>query len=287
MTMRTAAGRQLPHFNIPTPYGLRKRSPIGTSMTLTAPHTQRPIWWRTNWYAKPYWGIQKHASQLPRVLLDRDVLKRDVWSKEAHLPEDARWERIINGSRWTEDRVMYVEEDGEMHAVNWKLYSDRLNAELQATSENLPSFCILAKGIPMTWKKLDVTAQFLQGLSAREALAQCKFTSQKRRLIFHKLLERVLQGAENKGLDKDKLRVHVVRVLKGKRDKAIDFKSRGYFSWKTKRSSNVLIGVTEDPEMVLPDRTIVPYRTQLALRKAGIVTEETKLDIPAITADGI
>jgi ribosomal protein L22 len=225
---------------------------------------------------------------MPRVLLDRDFVPRQgKWTKDDHIPDESRWERVINGMRWCEDRVHFVEEDGEMHAVNWKLYSDRLNAELQQTADQLPSYTIHAKAIPMTWKKFDIRCQWVAGLSLREAIAQCKIGGTKSYAIMAHLLERVQQGAENKGLDKDKLRVHVARCLPGMTDRQIDIRSRGYYSWKVKKASNVVVGVVEDPEMVLPDRTIVPYSTQLSLRRAGMATEETILDVPAITADGI
>jgi ribosomal protein L22 len=277
---------RLAYPNIPGPHGHAGRH-IGAHHMMTKKHAARSIWYRSNYDSKPYFGIQKHVNHLPRVLLDRDVQPRVRWAMESHIPDAARWERIVNGMRWAEDRVHYVEEDGQMHAVNWKLYSDRLNAELQQTVDQLPSFVLHAKAAPMGWKKLDIRFAWARGLSLREAMAQCKLGNSKSHTVLLHFLERVQQGAENKGLDKEKLRIHIARVSPGLTDRQIDIKSRGYYAWKVKKSSTIVLGVVEDPEMVLPDRTVLPYQTQLNLRKAGIATEETVLDVPAITAEGI
>ena len=273
--------------NIPTVYGVRNTKGIFDQEIRIKKHTHRDVWWKAVWDQRPYFGVQKHVSALPRVLLDRDFTSRALWSKEKNLPDEARWERVINGMRWSEDRVHYVEDDGQMHAVNWKLYSDRLNAELQQTVDQLPSYVMEFKTVPTGWKYFDVRLQWVKGLSVREAQAQCIVAGGKKNDIVKYLLERVMQGAENKGLDKEKLRIHIARVNPGETDKQVDMKSMGYYAWKTKRSSTVILGVIEDPEMVLPDRTVVPFATQLNLRRAGISTEMTVLDVPAITADGI
>ena len=82
------------------------------------------------------------------------------------------------------------------------------------------------------------------------------------------------------------LRITKITVRPGATDKQIDIRS-SYYSWKTKRASNVSVVVAEDPEMVLPDRTAIPYASMMSLRGAGLQSEPTVLDVPAITADGI
>ena len=238
------------------------------------------------WYGDaPFYAGTKHF-ETPRVLLDRDVWATD-WDVKKHLPEKSRWERVANGKRVTSDRWALVEEDGEMLKVNWKLYSERVNAELQATMDNLPQYSLRWESVPHDWKKQDVANALIRGLSVREAMAQTKLSGLKGHAILYRMLEVAQKGAEAKGLDKDRLRVAYVEVDVGERDKQADIKSRGYMGWRTKKSSIVHLTVVEDPEMELPDRSAIPFTSQLALKAAGIATEPTVLDVPAITADGI
>lgn len=280
-------GSGLPNpLNVKGPEG-RVRQVIATENTMRKYHMQRRGWWRTRIRNSiPYYGIWRHED-VPRILLQRNFINGQHWSEKKNLPDEARWERVINGMRWSEDRYSLVEEDGQMHKVNWKLYSDRVNAELHAMVEHMPSFSMKFTGVPANWRWLDIALQRVAGLSMREALAQTKLEWGTNNVILFHLLEMVQQGAENKGLDKEKLRLSFSTVWFGSRDKAIHLRSRGYYSWRTIKSSKVILVVTEDPEMELPDRTVLPFRSQLALRKAGIDSEITVLDVPAITADGI
>lgn len=269
------------------------RSNLGNRYRLTKNMTTHSKWFRVTWHRSmaPY-GMQWHEDT-PRMLLDRDFYKMPSLAismtkqNDLTLPYLSRWERSMESKRVTEDRWHLVEEEGEMIKVNYRLYCERMNAEIKATRDALPQLTLVMKGIPHSWKKMDIACALVHGCSIREAMAQCKFGWRKGHAVLYRALEKVLQGAETKGLDKDKLRVTRTHVTQGSRDKQIDIRSRGYYSWKTKRSSNLVLTVTEDPDMVLPDRSTIPYRSQVALRSAGIATEATALDIPAITAEGI
>eukprot|EP00758_Cryptobia_borreli_P002634 Tbor_TRINITY_DN3172_c0_g2::TRINITY_DN3172_c0_g2_i1::g.14633::m.14633 len=270
---------------IPTNKGPHGRTPTGSKYRQTVKHTHRCIWYKTAWWVEKPFAISYYYLY-PRHLLDRDVWK-NRWTTKQNNPEPARWEKIVNSMRTTEDRWALVEEEGFMHKVNWKLYSQRLKTELVASRENLPQFTYKMKGAPIAWKKLDWQLARMRGLSVREAMAQCKLSSYKGHLIVFKCLEACLQGAENKGLDKEKLRVAVLSCKPGPCDAQIDIRAKGYYSWKSKKSSNILVCVVEDPEMILPDRTAVPHSSVLALKRAGLHSEPTMLDVPAITAEGI
>jgi ribosomal protein L22 len=248
-------------------------------------HGHRAVWWKAHRLAKPIFGIRKHLV-FPRQLLDRDIF-RGYWKRSANIPDVNRWEKLMNGVRVSEDRYALVEEDGAMFKIDWKMYCQRLETELQAARDNLPQFKVSIRAAPAAWKKLEVDIALLRGLSLREAMAQCKLSSRKGHYICYRALEMAQQGAEGKGLDKEKLRILSVNVMRGFTDKQVDIRSKGYYSWKTKRSSNLVLTVVEDPEMVLPDRTAVPYASVLSLRRAGLRDEPTVLDVPAITADGI
>ena len=272
-------------WNIPKVSGPGKRGPIGTTWHVTANHTQRVTWYKSRWYnMKP--DIQFHHTT-PRILLDRDLLPKERWSFKKNMPDVTRWETVVNSARTTEDRWALVEEDGFMHKVNWSMYSQRLKTEMESTRENIPQYTYKAVGVPMDWKGLDVQITRMKGLSVREAMAQCKLSNRKGHTILNHCLEASQQGAENKGLDKEKLRIVFMTVWPGATDAAIDIRAKGYYGWKSKKSSNILVRVAEDPEMVLPDRTSLPFSSVLALRKAGLYEEPTVLDVPAITAEGI
>lgn len=189
--------------------------------------------------------------------------------------------------RVTEDRWSLAEEEGELHKVNWKLYSERLRTELLSARENLPQYTIRVAGAPIKWKTFDVVTTPLKGMSVREAMAQGKLSNRKGLQIVYKALEMAQQGAEGKGLDKERLRVQFLTCWRGPTDKQIDIRSKGFYGWKTKESTNFLITITEDPEMVLPDRTQLPFSSVLAMKKAGLYDEPVVLDVPAITAEGI
>jgi hypothetical protein len=118
-------------------------------------------------------------------------------------------------------------------------------------------------------------------------MAQCKLSSRKGHQIVYRALEMAQQGAEGKGLDKEKLRILHINCSQGPTDKQIDLRSKGYYSWKTKRASNLLLTIAEDPEMVLPDRSTIPYASMMSMKRAGLRDEPTVLDVPAITAEGI
>lgn len=279
--------RPAPAFNVHPGGALNYpgRGAIGSRIKLDKLHTRHDIWYKSRWFqAKPF--AMNYFVDTPRMLLDRDFYKYRFQSVK-NLAFFSRWERVVDSKRGFEDRWWIVEEEGESLKVNYKLYSERLNNELRQIQESLPQLTIIMKGVPYPWKKMEISCAVVQGLSLREAMAQCKFGLRKGHLVLYRAFEKLLQGAEAKGLDKDKLRVTRTHVAMGSRDKQIDIKSKGYYAWRTKRSCLLLVSVTEDPDMVLPDRTIIPYRSQVSLRKAGIRTEATILDVPAITAEGI
>ena len=226
------------------------------------------------------------TSMVPRILLQRDDFS-DRWSYLRNMPEINRWEKVINSMRVFEDRWALVEEEGYMHRVNFMLYSNRVETELQASLDNLPQFTITMKACPIKWKKMHTCCAVCRGLSVREALAQSKLSHFKGHAILHRTLEMAVQGAEGKGLDKEKLRITRVFCWPGPCDKQIDIRSKGYYAWRTKESSHLILTVVEDPDLELPDRNSVPYASLLSLRRAGLHAEPTRIDVPAITADGI
>lgn len=243
-------------------------------------------WWRhSGKHVKPQ-HVELH-DYTPRVLLDRHLYHDKVWVERLHLPDESRWEKFVNGRRVTEDRWSLVEEEGQVHKVNWKLYSQRISAEVKASYDALPSFRYEATSLPIWWRSLDTVCAVVNRLSVREALVQCKLGTYKSHRCMHYALEQAMKGAEAKGLDKDKLRVTEVFTLKGPTDRSFNLRSKGFYSWVTKHSASIHLVVSEDPEMVLPDRTRVPYQVEVALRRAGIATKQVVLDVPAITAEGI
>jgi ribosomal protein L22 len=243
------------------------------------------MWWRITKNTRKPAHIERYLN-MPRMLLDRDIYKLP-FSFGRNLPDLTRWEHLINGTRVSSDRTHLVEEDGMRYSVNWRLYSDRVNAELQQAVDSQPCFTFFMAAAPFKWKGMDVAAARIRNLSLREAMAQCKLSPLKGHLILYKCLERAQQGAEGKGLDKERLRVARVVIKKGPTDKQADMKSKGYFAWKTKKASHILVTLLEDPELQLPDRSMLPHESRVSLRRAGILTEPTVLDIPAITAEGI
>lgn len=272
-------------FNI----GLRpapKRQNVGSQFLATQKHYARELWWKRQYFSKRPFAITKHLGCTPRILLDR-TLWRTLWMTKANLPEMHRWERVVNSQRVTEDRWALVEEDGVMYQVNWKMYCERLETELQKAQDQLPQYCFIMRAVPSSWKKLDIELSVLRGLSIREAMAQCKLSTRKGHMAVFRALELAQQGAEGKGLDKERLRIAHITCVPGPTDKQVDIRSRGYYSWKTKRSSHMLLTLAEDPEMVLPDRTAIPYASLMTMKRAGLRTEPTVLDVPAITAEGI
>jgi ribosomal protein L22 len=275
--------RPAPHFNIRKTPAARH---MGSQYLFAKKHTARQVWHKTQWYSKPFFGVTKHVGGAPRMLLDRDIY-RLKWAFYRNLPDSNRWEKLSNGKRVSEDRFSLVEEDGELHKVNWKLYSDRLNAEMQATVDHLAQYSLFMAAVPSSWRKLDIAVARIRGLSLREAMAQCKLSHKKGHNVLYRALEMAQQGAETKGLDKEKLRVSFVTAYPGPPDKQIDIRSRGYYAWRTKKSSHIMLTLSEDPEMTLPDRAVLPFKSQLAMRRAGINPEAMVLDVPAITAEGI
>ncbi|EPY27527.1 hypothetical protein STCU_02710 [Strigomonas culicis] len=203
------------------------------------------------------------------------------------MPDMSRWERVVNSQRVTEDRWAQVEEEGLVYQVNWKMYSERLETELQSAQDLLPQYTLIMRATPTNWKKFDIELSVLRGLSVREAMVQCKLSIRKGHLIAYRALELAQQGAEGKGLDKERLRIAHITCLPGPTDKQIDIRSKGYYAWKTKKSSHLVVSLAEDPEMVLPDRSVVPYASLLSMKRAGLAEEPTVLDVPAITAEGI
>lgn len=265
---------------------LQKRSNVGSQFFRTQKHFAREHWYRRQYFSQKPFAISKYTGGTPRILLDR-TLWRSVWSTKANLPEINRWERVVNSQRVSEDRWAMVEEDGKMYPVNWKMYCERLETELQSAQDQLPSYTFMMKAVPSAWKKLDIEISVLRGLSVREAMVQCKLSIRKGHMAVFRALELALQGAEAKGLDKDRLRIIHITCMPGPTDKQVDIRSRGYYAWKTKKSSHLLLTVAEDAEMVLPDRSVIPYASLMSLRKAGFSVDAPVLDIPAITADGI
>eukprot|EP00331_Platyophrya_macrostoma_P009508 CAMPEP_0176410028 /NCGR_PEP_ID=MMETSP0127-20121128/2828_1 /TAXON_ID=938130 /ORGANISM="Platyophrya macrostoma, Strain WH" /LENGTH=279 /DNA_ID=CAMNT_0017789477 /DNA_START=39 /DNA_END=878 /DNA_ORIENTATION=+ len=278
------SGRVAPAFAIPKSGKLRKRQGVGNQYLLTQRHGA--VWFRRSYFQRQPFAVSKVLG-LPRQLLDRSVW-RGSWTRKNNNPEVNRWEKLINSMRVMEDRWALVEEDGMMHKVNWKMYCQRLEAELTAAKDHLPQYTLVMKSVPYAWKKLEIDLALVRGLSVREAMAQCKLSSRKGHQVIYRALEMALQGSEAKGLDKDKLRIVFINCAQGPTDKQIDLRSKGYYSWKTKRSSNMLLTVAEDPDMVLPDRTVIPFASMLSLKRAGVRDEATTvLDVPAITAEGI
>lgn len=269
--------------------GLRpapKRSNVGGQFFTTANHYARETWYRRQYFSARPFAVSKHLGATPRILLDR-TLWHSTWTTKLNLPEIHRWERVVNSQRVSEDRWAMVEEEGVMYKVNWKMYCERLETELQASQDQLPQFTFVMKAVPSAWKKLDIELSILRGLSVREAMAQCKLSIRKGHMAVFRALELAQQGAEGKGLDKERLRITHISCSPGPTDKQIDIRSRGYYSWKTKKSSHLLLTIAEDPEIVLPDRTAIPYSSLVSLRRAGLATQPSVLDVPAITADGI
>ncbi|EAN88258.1 hypothetical protein C3747_22g55 [Trypanosoma cruzi] len=265
---------------------LPRRTNVGSQFLYTQKHGARNVWYKKQYFSIRPFAIQRHRGTTPRILLDRSLWK-SVWLTKVNLPDVNRWERVVNSQRITEDRYALVEEEGVMHKVNWGLYCERLETELKASLERLPQYTLLMKAVPSSWKKLDIEISVIRGLSLREAMAQCKLSMRKGHQIVFRALEIAQQGAEAKGLEKDNLRIAHISCFPGPTDKQIDIRSRGYYAWKTKRSSHLILTLAEDPEMVLPDRTSIPYASLLSMKRAGLSTEPTVLDVPAISADGI
>lgn len=273
-----------PYFNVTRK--LPSRGTVGSSKKLTALHAQRAVWYKMHNYSQKPANMEHHGKITPRIYLDRHIYHLP-WLTSRNLPDDTRWEKVYNAKRYSVERVHWVEEDGFLHPVNWKLYSDRVNAELQASVDALPQYTVKMAAIPMGWRKLDICCARIRGLSLREAVAQCKLSPTKGAVVLARALEFAQKGAESKGLDKERLRLGQVRVMIGPTDKQVDIRSKGYYAWKTKKASHLFLTVIEDPEMRLPDRTRLPYASQVALRQAQIPSEPVVLDVPAITAEGI
>lgn len=254
----------------------------------TKKHGTHAFWWGFQTHSVKPFGIEKF-DYTPRLLLDRWMFRQDYYDQEHRIPDSSRWEKIVNGKRVTEDRWALVEEEGEMHKVNWKLYSERIETELRSSYENVPQYRYWMDALPSHWKWIDVGAAKVRNLSVREGLAQSKLDSNKCNFIVGRTMELAQQGAEAKGLDKDKLRVSDYIAIRRKGDRQMNIKSKGYWAWATLQSSEARVTLTEDPEMVLPDRSALPYSSIAALRKAGIPVESAGevIDVPAITAEGI
>ncbi|CCD13559.1 unnamed protein product [Trypanosoma congolense IL3000] len=265
---------------------LAHRSNVGSQFLYTQKHGSRVTWYKKQYFSQRPFAIQRHRGSTPRILLDRSLWK-SVWMTKLHLPDVNRWERVVNSQRVTDDRYALVEEEGAMHKVNWGLYCERLETELLAAQERLPQYTLLMKAVPSSWKKLDIDVSVLRGLSLREAMAQCKLSMRKGHQITFRVLEMAQQGAEAKGLDKEHLRVAHISCYPGPTDKQIDIRSKGYYAWKTKKSSHLILTLAEDPEMLLPDRTCIPYSSLMSMSRAGLSAQSVSLDVPAITADGI
>ncbi|CAJ1042915.1 putative Ribosomal protein L22p/L17e [Leishmania shawi] len=269
--------------------GLRpapKRQNVGSQFLATQKHYARELWYKRQYSSARPFAIQKHMGSTPRILLDR-TLWRSLWITKANIPDVNRWEKVVNSQRVREDRWALVEEDGVMYQVNWKLYCERLESELQKAQDQLPQYSFMMKAVPSAWKKFDIELSVLRGLSVREAMAQCKLSPRKGHMAVFRALELAQQGAESKGLDKDRLRIAYITCMPGPTDKQVDIRSRGYYAWKTKKSSHLLLTLAEDPEMVLPDRTAIPYASLMTMKRAGLRTDPIVLDVPAITAEGI
>lgn len=287
MSLSSMRAPRQQYFNIRAPHsGRPKRTAIGNQFLVTRNLGVRSSWYAVTEYSRRPYAITKHI-HAPRILLDRDLFRQASWTPKRNMPDSGRWERVVASMRVTEDRWSLAEEGGELHRLNWKLYSERLRSELLAARENLPQYTLLMTGAPVKPKEFDVITTIAKGMSVREAMAQGKLSNRKPLQILYKALESAQQGAEAKGLDKDKLRLQFLTCWSGPKDKQIDIRSKGFYGWKTKRSTNFIITVTEDPEMILPERTLLPYNSVLAMKKAGLYDEPVVLDVPAITADGI
>ena len=86
-------------------------------------------------------------------------------------PEVNRWEKVVNSMRVREDRWAMVEEEGKMCRVSWKLYCQRLEAELIEQRQQLPQHSVFLKSCPSSWKKLDIDIALVRRLSV-QALAE-------------------------------------------------------------------------------------------------------------------
>ena len=125
-------------------------------------------------------------------------------------------------------------------------------------------------------------------MSVREAKVQLKLKAGKTHQIIHRCLELAETNAINqKGLDRDRLRVARITCYRSKQDVQIDIRSKGFFAWKTKKTSSLLITVAEDPNMTLPDRTKLPWWVEDRLARNQISTQAVTLDVPALTSEGI
>jgi ribosomal protein L22 len=285
LSLFATTGRQpAPFFNLSRKFDGRVSA--GSFFKFTRHHASMQRWYKCHWYTPKPDHIEHHGPITPRIYLDRHIYKLP-WLISRNLPDETRWEKVLNSQRYAVERVHWVEEDGFQRRVNWKLYSDRVNAELQASVDALPLFSLFIKGVPRSWRKMDMDLARLRGLSVREAIAQCRLSSNKGENILFRALEMLQRGAETKGLDKERLRLGKCGVLKGKTDKQFDLRSKGYYAWRTKRTCSVSLTAIEDPEMRLPDRTLLPYSATVALRRAGVPSENVVLDVPAITAEGI
>ena len=249
-------------------------------------HNSRTPWFKTSWNTQKIKDINRYT-ETPRILLDRDLF-RDKWIDSVHLPESDRWERVINGQRVVEDRYFLVEEEGQQYPINWRVYCERVNKELKETMKALPQYTQVLVNCPVSWKKLDVANALARGMSVREAKVQLKFKGQKQHQIIYRCLELAEHGAVNeKGLDRDKLRVAKITCYRGKTDVQIDIRSKGYYAWKTKRNATLLITVAEDPHLELPDRTKLPWWVQDRLARNQFSTNNVTLDVPALSTEGI
>jgi ribosomal protein L22 len=271
--------------NVPSGSKTRARTSIGGQYLQTARHHQRGVWYKVQYWSKAPFAVSK-VRGTPRILLDRS-LYHSVWNTRINNPDVNRWEKVVNSMRVTEDRYALVEEEGMMHRINWKMYCKRVESELESQKQQLPQYTVRLAAAPSSWKKLHLSCCAMRDLSVREAMAQCKLSNRKGHQIIFRALEKALQGAEGKGLEKDKLRIGTISCTPGATDKQIDIRSKGYYAWKTKRSTNLLLTVVEDPDLVLPDRSAIPYSSMLTMRRAGLREEATVLDVPAITAEGI
>eukprot|EP00759_Apiculatamorpha_spiralis_P038739 PhF_6_TR37819/c0_g1_i1/m.56309/K02890/RP-L22, MRPL22, rplV; large subunit ribosomal protein L22 len=250
------------------------------------PHGSHLPWYKTRYDQRLPWGVQRFT-ETPRILLDRQ-LWRFKWVTSNNLPDANRWERVINGERVTEDRMAFVEEDGEEHAVSWKVYCERVGRELQDAVDAIPQYTQVLSGVPISWKKLDIATAIARGMSVREAKVQLKMKSGKAHQIIYRAVELAETNAVSyKGLERDKLRIARIVCHRAKTDDQIDIRSKGYFAWKAKRTSTLVVTVAEDPDMILPDRTKLPWWVQERLGRHNVATEPTVLDVPAITAEGI
>lgn len=264
---------------------LPNRTSIGGQYFQTNRHYSRRTWYKAQYFTKSPFGVSL-VRGTPRILLDRS-LYRSLWSAKVNNPDVNRWEKVVNSMRTSEDRFALVEEEGLMHRISWKMYCKRLESELEAQKQQLPQYTIRFASAPSGWKKLHLSCCVLGDLSVREAMAQCKLSNRKGHQIIFRALEKAVQGAEAKGLEKDKLRISLINCVQGTVDKQVDLRAKGFYAWKTKRSSNLVITVVEDPDLVLPDRSAIPYSSMLTMRRAGLREEVTVLDVPAITAEGI